>query len=400
MGSTPTTARPSYFTLCCEEPFRIFFPLGVLAGISGVSLWPLYFTGVHKFYPGIMHARLMIEGFMGAFIIGFLGTAAPRLTCTSHFSRRELWSLLILFAATVGTHIGHQHLLGDFLFLAMLLLFAGRMATRFARRADLPPPTFALVVFAFINAIAATILLLTGALGGGAPRCTLLGMLLLYQGFVLYLVLGIGGFLLPRFLVLPAKQELPETRELTVGWKRRASFATTIGVILLATYVVEVFAAAPRLAAFIRFIAAGAFLAAEIPLHRSAAPRVTLTRALQLAPVLLLLGLLFPVLCPWQRVAGLHLVFIGGFTLISFTVATRVVLGHTGQGHLVAEPLVFLRTTIALLLTAAAFRIIGDFFVTTRGTLLDIASYAWIAGVLIWSWRILRRVRIPDAQSA
>ena len=100
----------------------------------------------------------------------------------------------------------------------------------------------------------------------------------------------------------------------------------------------------------------------------------------------------------WQRVAGLHLVFIGGFTLVSFTVATRVVLGHTGLGHLVAEPLVFLRTTIVLLLTAAAFRIIGDFFVTTRGTLLDVASYAWIASAFIWSWRILRRVRIPDAE--
>jgi len=396
--NTPTTARPSYVTLCCEEPFRIFFPLGVLTGISGVSLWPLYFAGIHKFYPGIMHARLMIEGFMGAFIIGFLGTAAPRLTGTAHFSKRELWSLLLLFAATAGTHIGQRHFLGDFLFLTMLLFFAGRLSTRFARRTDLPPPTFALVAFAFINAIAATILLLAGALGGGSPRCTLLGMLLLYQGFVLYLVLGIGGFLLPRFLVLPAKPELPETREFTVGWKQRAWFAAATGMVLLASYVVEVFATAPRLAGVIRFVAAGVFLAAEIPLHRSAARRVTLTRALQLALVLLLLGLLFPVLWPWQRVAGLHLVFIGGFTLVSFTVATRVVLGHTGLGHLVAEPLVFLRTTIVLLLTAAAFRIIGDFFVTTRGTLLDVASYAWIAGAFIWSWRVLRRVRIPDAE--
>ena len=28
------------------EPFRLFFPLGVLAGLIGVSLWPLHFMGV------------------------------------------------------------------------------------------------------------------------------------------------------------------------------------------------------------------------------------------------------------------------------------------------------------------------------------------------------------------
>ncbi|HEX5177132.1 MAG TPA: NnrS family protein [Chthoniobacteraceae bacterium] len=396
MGDPRTTPEKSYLALCREEPFRIFFPLGVLAGISGVSLWPLYFTGIHQFYPGIMHARLMIEGFMGAFVIGFLGTAGPRLTGTAHFSRTELWSLLLLFGATIGTHIGENYFAGDLLFLALLLLFAARMSARFSRRTDLPPPTFALVAFAFVNAIAATILLIAGAIGSGSPRCTQLGMLLLYQGFVLYLVLGIGGFLLPRFLVLPAKPELPETREITAQWGRRALFALAIGLVLLASFVVEVFTIAPRMAALMRFLAAATFLASEIPLHRSAARRVTLTRALRLALILLVLGLFFPVLWPWQRVAGLHLVFIGGFTLVAFTVATRVVLGHTGQGHLVAEPLRFLRATTALLLIGAAFRISGDFFMESRGPLLNAASYAWIAAALVWSWRVLRRVRVPD----
>src|SRR5213596_396275 len=103
--------RPSFFALCCGEPFRIFFPLGVLVGISGVSLWPLFFGGMHhSFYPGVMHARLMIEGFMGAFIFGFLGTAFPRLTGTPHLSRKELWTVLALYCVTVGTHIAERPL--------------------------------------------------------------------------------------------------------------------------------------------------------------------------------------------------------------------------------------------------------------------------------------------------
>jgi uncharacterized protein involved in response to NO len=390
--------RPSFFSLCLAEPFRIFFPLGVLIGISGVSLWPLFFSGLHKFYPGVMHARLMIEGFMGAFVMGFLGTAGPRLTGTPHFSRRELGSLLALLVGTVGLHIGHQHFAGDLVFLAMLLLFAARMGWRFARRTDLPPPTFALVAFGFVNAIAGAVLLLVGSIGNGFPRCALLGSLLLYQGFVLYLVLGIGGFLLPRFLKLPAKPELPESREPSPEWTRRALFAFAVGAVLLASFVVEVFATAPRIAGLMRFVTAAVFLALEIPLHRAEGRGVTITRCLHLAVVLLVLGLLFPVLWPPQRVAGLHLVFIGGFTLMTFTVATRVVLGHSGQGHLFTQPFLFLRATAALLVAGALFRIVGDFALSVRGPLLDWASYLWMLAAAVWSWRVLPRVRIADEE--
>jgi uncharacterized protein involved in response to NO len=65
---------------CCEEPFRIFFPIGAVLALFGVSLWPLYYAGAITEYPSIPHARLMIEGFMASFIIGFLGTAGPRIT--------------------------------------------------------------------------------------------------------------------------------------------------------------------------------------------------------------------------------------------------------------------------------------------------------------------------------
>jgi uncharacterized protein involved in response to NO len=61
------------------EPFRLFFPAGVLAGLLGVALWPLHFGGYVAFYPGQVHARLMAFGFFGAFILGFLGTALPRM---------------------------------------------------------------------------------------------------------------------------------------------------------------------------------------------------------------------------------------------------------------------------------------------------------------------------------
>ena len=63
-----------------EEPYRVFFPLGMLAGIWGVMMWPMLYAGWLNFYPNEAHTRMMIEGFMGAFVVGFIGTAFPRLT--------------------------------------------------------------------------------------------------------------------------------------------------------------------------------------------------------------------------------------------------------------------------------------------------------------------------------
>lgn len=394
----PHQDRRSYLQLCYEEPFRIFFPLGVLVGLFGVSLWPLYFAGVHKFYPGVMHARLMMEGFMGAFIVGFLGTAGPRLTGTAHFSRGELWTLLGTYAGVVGMQIAGHSLMGDMMFLLLLLMFAARMAWRFSQRQDLPPPSFVLVGFGFLNAIAGTLLLVVGTMSSDKPRCVLLGSTLLNQGFVLYLVLGIGGFLLPRILKLPPKPEFPEGGALPPGWRAAAFFAASVGVVLFASFVFEVFTGATRTAGLVRFLAAAIFLASEIPAHRSAAPRLTIIICLRAALLFILIGLLFPLLWPMQRVAGLHVVFVGGFSLMTFTVATRVVLGHSGFSHLFPTRLPFLIAAALLLVGGLALRVSGEFVPASRVSMLSSASYLWMFAAGIWGWRALPKVRIADPE--
>src|SRR5262245_13119695 len=79
-----------------REPFRIFFPEGLLAGILGVSLWPLYFSKLIAMYPGQAHARIMAYGLFGGFIFGFLGTAMPRMLSASPLRVRNVFLLLVL----------------------------------------------------------------------------------------------------------------------------------------------------------------------------------------------------------------------------------------------------------------------------------------------------------------
>jgi len=83
-------------TKICQEPFRIFFPVGAFLGVAGVSLWVLHYLGAGIPYPNVAHARLMIEGLMASFVFGFLGTAGPRLTSAPHFSATEVAELFTL----------------------------------------------------------------------------------------------------------------------------------------------------------------------------------------------------------------------------------------------------------------------------------------------------------------
>jgi uncharacterized protein involved in response to NO len=393
----PAAKRPPFFQLCLAEPFRIFFPLGVLFGLSGVSLWPLYFLGIHtSFYPAIMHGSLMVEGFLTAFVFGFLATAMPRMTDTPPLARWELGALLALHVTAVGLHIALRDFAGNCVYLALLALFTVCMGRRFARRLDLPPPGFVLVVLGFLNALAgASFLLLLPWFPTSGVFMS--GELLLVKGWLLLLILGIGGFLLPRFLEMP-QREYPESRAPSAGWKSQAILAAVTGIFLTATLLAEGQYFHPRLVVILQCLAAGGYLLATVPFGRTKVPNVTLTLCLRAALVLLGAGLAFPLCWPLQRLAGQHVIFIGGFTLLIFTVATRVVLGHSGGSHLFPAPLPFLRGAAVLFVAAAVLRAVADFLLLTRPHWINAAAYAWMLAALVWSWRILPRVRIADAE--
>lgn len=381
--------RPSFLSRCPAEPFRIFFPLATLIGISGVSLWPLYFTGIHKFYPGMMHARMMIEGFLAGFVLGFLGTALPRLLSAPPLRRAELWALVFLFLLTAGLHIGLQPRAGDLAFIALMLCFGACMIARFRRRSDLPPPGFVLAGFGYLAGLLGPTLWLAGTQGWASGQAAMFGVILLHQGFVLFLILGVGTFLIPRFLGIPDASIDP------AAWRRRAAFAAATALTLLVSFWIEAGNPISAAAAALRVAAVFIYLAAAIPFHRQTLPPRAISLASQLALFALLAGLVFPLLWPAQRVAGLHVVFLGGFTLITFTVATRVVLGHSGNAALFQTRLPSLQITTLFLLLGGTLRAIGD-FLPTRPHWLNSASYLWMLAAAIWGFSILPKVRIPD----
>ncbi len=390
-----TSGRPSFFSLCPAEPFRIFFPLATLLGISGVSLWPLFFSGLHKFYPGAMHARLMIEGFLAGFVLGFLGTALPRLLSAPALRRGELWLLITLYLLTAGLHIGEQPRAGDLAFILLMLSFGACMLTRVRGGTELPPPGFVLVAFGYLSGLLGPALWLIGTQGWAPGSFALLGAMLLNQAFGLFLLLGVGTFLLPRVLHLPVVRSMAGERTASRGWWIRAGFSGATGLILLTSYWIEASNPVAPSAAWLRAIAAVIYLATMVPFHRQSWPLRTAPLAAQLALIALVAGLIFPLLWPGQRLAGLHVVFLGGFSLITFTDATRVVLGHSGNEALFESRLPELQIAAALLIAGAVLRAVGD-FLPTRPHWLTHASYLWMLAAGVWGFRVLPKVRMAD----
>jgi hypothetical protein len=303
----------------------------------------------------------------------------------------------VLYLSTVAAHLAAWSVLGDASFFALLTMLIGTLARRFVNRRDLPPPNFVLAACG----------LLCGAVGAGLtalatyfiewPRLNYFGTLLLSQGFTLLPLLGVGVFLFPRFFGMSSDSEIDESTEPSHRRKRKGVFAALAAVVLVGSFAVES-TGLIREGSALRFVATAVFIITQMPavLKFQRAPR--LGQCIRLSVWLLLLGLLWPVLLPTYRVAGLHFVFIGGLMLAVFTVATRVILGHSGQLQLCLRPLPFFNATTVLLLIGLATRVGADFMPTVPGRNIHLiyAAFLCIAAALLWGIRLVPRVLVPD----
>ena len=393
-----TTANRITWADLGREPFRVFFPQGVLAGILGVGLWPLYFTGLTTFYPGQAHARVMAYGLFGGFIFGFMGTAMPRLLLVPVLGTRNALTLLSLHLAMVLAFAGQKIFCGDVLFLSLLLLFLTLMLRRLRHRQDTPPPGFTLVGLAFLCVLTGAVLALFQPwLDESGAYWIELQKRLSYQAFVLLPILGIGPFLLPRFFGLQSPHDLAEALAPSAAWKKKAALALGTGLLIVATFFIEL-AGAIRAAHAVRFAAIFVYLLLEFPFGRAPKLSNALGACLRVAFAALVTGFVLIALVPAFRVGLLHLTLIGGFAVITFTVATRVLFGHSGNLEKLKQKNRWLLVAVGLMLFGMATRISGDFWPKIMASHYSYGAAFWIAGVLVWSWFALAKISLVEVE--
>jgi len=378
-----------------KEPFRIFFPAGILSGIIGVALWPLSFAGWISFYPGQAHIRLMAYGFFGAFIFGFLGTALPRMMSARPFGIINVTAQLAIYTAMVIAFAGGKIAWGDILLLILLILFLGAVISRARQRKDTPPPGFVLVGLAWLCVVTGAVL---GIVQVWAELDTFwinLQRLLSSQGFVLLPILGIGPFLLPRFFGLQSSHDFPEMARPSVQWLRKAAFALLIGLIVIGSFVWEA-KGEFRWSHGLRFAACLSYLGVEFPFAKAPKFGSALGASLRLAFATLLAGFLTVALFPEHRVGLLHLTLVGGFAVITFVVATRVVFGHSGNLERLKKGNWWLIIAVGMMLFGMATRISGDFWPRIMASHYNYGALLWAGGVFLWAIKVLPKVRFLE----
>jgi uncharacterized protein involved in response to NO len=376
----PKTAAAAGLRWLASEPFRVFFFSGAVWSIIGVSLWPLFHAQKLGFYPSIVHARLMIEAFGAAFVVGFLGTAGPRMASAPKLTPLELIWLFALHQASAICHLRLHHSLGDALFAALLFSMLLSLVTRVVRfRKEMPPPQMLLALTGLICGISGTLLMLAPSTLTD-PRHFRLAGLLLYQGLLLPPVLGIGSFIFPRML---GGDFGGPTTPLEARNKRARTLAAA--VLLVGSFFVEAFGW-PLVGYAMRGITAAAYLLIEIRWRKAAGdpPRGSLAAGMKWSLVtgffgLALAGFFYP-----QHISIEHLLYIGGFGLLILVVASRVLFGHSGDLGGFSNRSGFVRFLIFLGILTAATRATPAWIPSTTISHHIYAAWTWAALAALW----------------
>lgn len=371
-----------------DEPFRLFFPLAVLLGWVGVGHWVLYTTGLRDSFSCLGHGLVQMQAFMMAFALGFLLTALPRRTRSAAPTTGELAAFVTtLVVSAVGAELRVWWLAEAAYATTFVLLLRFALRRFLVAGGRRPPAAFVMIPLGILHGLGGAALITAAGAGVGPDAAITLGTRMVEQGVFLCFVVGIGGLFLPLLSGTPPPPDLGSSPAET----RTALAYAAAGLAIFASLVLEA-AGWTRLGPLARavvFAAAVAPVAAHPPgkpgFHR---------RLVRIAVWMMPLGLAASAVFPDYRVAALHVLFIGGFGLMAFSVATHVSLGHLGLQELAAG------RPVAIVVMAVAFAIamVGRVTADWSATYFEHVGWsaaAWLVGATVWlaflGPRLLRR---------
>jgi uncharacterized protein involved in response to NO len=362
------------------EPFRIFFPLGVLLAWVGIGHWLLYATGVTNSYSCMFHGVVQMQAFMMAFATGFLLTAVPRRTGTPPASALEIVALAAALITTTAAAVAEQWAIAEGAYGALFVLLLQFAVRRFVGReaGRRPPAAFVLIPIGVLQGIGGAMLIAMSTASDAPPWQLGFGRLLVEQGVFLCFAVGVGSLVLPLLAGAAPPPDLGSSpRE---SW--RAGLYGSAGVVIFASLVLEQagwLRAGPLLRAAVvacgLLAGGGAWRAPGKPgLHR---------RLVWLSVWLMPLGLVASAVSPDYRVPALHILFIGGFGLMAFGVATHVALSHLDLEQLALGRPPAVIVMGAGFLLAMAGRVAADAS-NTYFVHLGWSAGCWLVGSLAW----------------
>jgi uncharacterized protein involved in response to NO len=363
-----------------REPFRLFFPLAVLLAWVGIGHWLLYATGAAATYSCMFHGLVQMQSVMMAFAVGFLLTALPRRTQAPPATRAELTLLAAMLIVVTAASLFERWAMAQVAYLGLLVLLLQFAIRRFLGRAAgrRPPAAFVLVPLAALHGILGAGLITAPEIAGAPVWMSHLGRLLVQQGVFLCLVVGVGSLVLPLMAGAPPPPDLGSSpRE---SWKALAYLSA--GIAIFASLLLEEMGFA-RGGPLLRALTIALGLGIGGGAWRLPAKTGTHRKLVWLSAWLMPIGLVISVLWPDYRVPALHILFIGGFAMMAFGVATHVAVSHLDMGELAVS-----RQPVVIALGAAFLIALGARLAADASEAyfahLGWAAAIWILGSAAW----------------
>jgi len=289
-------------------------------------------------------------------------------------------ALAVALLVTTGAAIAERWAIAEIAYAAMFVLLIQFALRRFIGRAAgrRPPAAFVLLPIAALQGLAGAAMIAAVEMKDMPVWTSHLGLLLVEQGVFLCLAVGVGSLVLPLMGGSPPPPDLGSSpRE---AWKALAYAAA--GFAIFASLLMEQFGferSGPLLRAAVVAIGlgfgGGAWRVPGKPgLHR---------KLVWLSVWLMPAGLIVSAIWPDYRVPALHILFIGGFSLLAFGVGT-----HVSLSHLNLEQLALGRPPAVIILGAAFIialcaRLAADAS-DTYFIHLGWAAAMWILGSAAW----------------
>lgn len=364
------------------DPYRVFFPLGLLCGISGIVHWLLFSLG-YGAWNVPLHVALQFPAYVGCVVAGFLGTALPRITETPHWSRTEFTLFLLLGAALAVVPAFEQIILPKVCFTLFVLTLASFVISRHRRAKRFPAPLY-WAYFAIFSALLGISFDIAASFGIPLPS----GRPLWTQGFILPLILATAPLIGRRIIGATA---VPAKISPSIIAVPAALLALSLGLELSSPSMNALRAAYVLRALLILLLIRKAKLSALWGTGH-AQPRLFLTSLVAMVMSFLLVGIF-----PAHRTTLLHIAFIGGFSLLILSVAYRVVIFHGPNQALYDRLSPTLWIMGLLLISATVLRVSANFFPEAYLATIEAASILWILAHLIMIGIIIAAGRHPAA---
>lgn len=361
------------------EPYSLFFSVGLVSALLGISLWFFYQHQLVNFYPRQSHGNIMFFGFLWAYIAGFIMTAIPKMTRTDFANYGEIFIALLLVVLQWMFNLRNQVQLSFYLYSLQILFVAYFFLRRFMVRRQLPFEGFIFFPFAIVMAFL------------GFVRFVLhpeIGFAELYlfsaQAFVLNLICGLGTRLIPAITRVPAAvnpnflTEKPKYLEfsamavlLNSGFLLEGFFNIQFGNIIKLICVT--------------YIAIKYFKVLKIPAARS-----YVGYGIRISILFLISGFLGLGLNLGNFLTFMHLVYIGGFTLLTLMISTRVTLAHGPQDTSPELNSKSVIATVVFFTLAAIFRFLAAQDITSY--LLSFSLLFFITALGFWIYRFFKNL--------